>query len=251
MIRIVTASTHAALLADREELGRTRSTLDLATDARDRALTDLADARTTARTLTGTIGSLRAELDQAREDTARAARRATDAETGTQALVRQLTKERDAAREEAGALSAESGVLADVRQDLIRLRDHAADPDNGNAVRGAIAYGVLRDLITRARQERAEAGEDTRLPRPFDLVALVLGLDGDQDDADASAPVREDTAADCMGGTCSCADRGEEAAPANTRECAACGARRPVQDFNHGPICRNCPAMATAGGDAR
>ncbi|MFG2623214.1 hypothetical protein ACGFXC_36970 [Streptomyces sp. NPDC048507] len=227
MIRIVRSSTYAALLADREELGRTRSTLDLATDARDRALTDLADARTTARTLTGTIGSLRAELDQARENTARAARRATDAETGTQALVQQITKERDAAREEAGALSAESSVLADVRQDLIRLRDHAADPANGNTVRGAIAYGVLRDLITRARQERAEAGEDTRLPRPFDLVALVLGLDG-QDDEDAAAPVRE------------------EAAPADTQVCAACAARRPVADFRHGAICINCPAMTAS-----
>ncbi|MFJ3635893.1 hypothetical protein [Streptomyces sp. NPDC090112] len=236
MFRIVRTSTHSALLADREALGQARVEAETATDSAIRA--------------EDTAEGLAAQLRRVKQD--------ADTEfEGMRAVLKQATaerdearKERDAAREEAGALSAESGVLADVRQDLTRLRDHAADPVNGNAVRGAIAYGVLRDLITRARQERAEAGEDTRLPRPFDLVALVLGLDGDQDDADATAPVREDTAADCMNGTCSCHDRDKEADP-GTRVCAACSARRPYADFDHGPICRNCPRMSASYHAAR
>ncbi|MFJ6481164.1 hypothetical protein ACIQK6_13720 [Streptomyces sp. NPDC091682] len=227
MIRIITASTHAALISDRDELGRTRAALDTARRATDEAEAFVEDHRRTNLFLAQ-------ELRDPQRDTAG---QLLDVEK----VVRQLTDDRDTACEEAGALD-------EVRQDVIRLRDHAADPANGNAVRGAIAYGVLRDLITRARQERAAAGETGGLPRPFDVVALVLGLDVDQDDADASAPVREDTAADCMGGTCSCADRSDEeaAAPAGTRECAACGARRPAQDFNHGAICRNCPAMTAS-----
>ncbi|GAA1592601.1 hypothetical protein [Streptomyces globosus] len=170
MYRIVRTSTYTTLLADRAALGQARTDLATVTDARDQALTDLAKDRATGQ-------SLLRQLAQAHADI-------IAADTGMQALVKQITAERDAAREEAGA-------LADVRQDLARLRDHAADPAN-SGVRGAIAYGVLRDLITRARHEQAQVGQDGSLPRPFDVVALVLGLDDDQADAEGSAPVRVD-----------------------------------------------------------
>ncbi|MGW2582591.1 hypothetical protein ACWCYZ_14870 [Streptomyces virginiae] len=221
MFRILRTRTHTALLADRDALAQARTDLDAAADARDRALTDLTQTRKAAADQFGTVESLRAQLGEAREAAAAAAaRRATDAEDGTITLVRQVTRERDAAREEAGALD-------EVRQDLIRLRDHAANPEDGGPVRGAIAYGVLRDLIGRARQERTEAGETGSLPRPFDVIAMVLGFDTAEPDADADAPVREE------------ADPG-------TRVCAACSSRRPHADFDHGAICRDCPAMTAS-----
>lgn len=161
MLRIIRTSTYAALLGGRDELDRIRNALDTITAARDRALTDVARARADAAKLTHRVASLGGELERAHEAAARAARRATAAET-----------DRDTVRDQAGALD-------EVRADLLRLRDHAAD-DSG--VRGAIAYGVLRDLITRARQERDEAGEDGGLPRPFDVIAMVLDFDNDNPD---------------------------------------------------------------------
>ncbi|MFE9793554.1 hypothetical protein ACFYRL_17650 [Streptomyces goshikiensis] len=187
MIRIVTASTYAALLADRADLAQARTAVDALTDARDRALTDLSQTRKAAADQVGTVESLRVQLSEAREAAAAAARQVTAAEEGTVALVKQVTRERDTAREEAGALD-------EVRQDLIRLRAHAANPEDGGPVRGAIAYGILRDLIGRARQERAEAGQDGGLPRPFDVIAMVLGFDTAEADEDAAAPVREEAA---------------------------------------------------------
>ncbi|WP_405425596.1 hypothetical protein [Streptomyces erythrochromogenes] len=252
MIRIVTAATYAALLADRDDLRRTRAALANADRATTEAKATADDFKNTAAWLRKDAEAAADARDRALTDLARVRKEAQEADRiageGTQAIVRQVTRERDTAREEAGALD-------DVRQDVLRLRDFAADPDNGHAVRGAIAYGVLRDLITRARQERAEAGEEGGLPRPFDVVALVLGFDNDgQDDGDAAAPVREDTAADCRNGTCSChdrdRDRDKEADP-GTRVCAACSARRPHADFDHGPICRNCPRMSASYHAAR
>ncbi|WP_371592578.1 hypothetical protein [Streptomyces virginiae] len=198
MYRIVRTSTHAALLADRDELTRTRNALTTAREERDNAHTDRESIKDTVRSLT---------------------QQAVETESGFHAVIRQVTAERDAAREEAGALD-------EVRQDVARLRAFAADPANGNAVRGAVSYAVLQDLIRRARQEQAEAGQDGGLPRPLDLVALVLGYDDDgQADEDAAAPVRE------------------EAATAGTQVCAACSTRRPLADFDRGAICLGCPAI--------
>ncbi|MCX4525279.1 hypothetical protein OG982_06170 [Streptomyces sp. NBC_01551] len=219
MIRIVTASTYAALLADRAALTEALAEVDTVTAARDRALTDLAKDRATGQSLLTQLGQARADV--------------IAADTGMQALVKQITRERDDARAERDAArdAARQGMepgLADVRADLIRLREHAAGPVNGNALRGALAYGVLRDLIGRVRQERAEAGEEAHLPRPLDVVALVLGLDDGQADEDAAAPVRE------------------EAAPAGTQVCAACSTRRPLADFDRGAICLGCPAITAS-----
>ncbi|MFD6911786.1 hypothetical protein [Streptomyces virginiae] len=218
MIRIVRTRTHAALLADRDELIRTRAALANARQATADATATAEDHKATAEFRRKEAAAAVDARDRALTDLAGARRQVTVAEEGTVALVKQVTRERDTAREEAG-------VLDDVRQDLLRLRDHAANPEDGGTVRGAIAYGVLRDLITRARTERAEAGQEGGLPRPFDVIAMVLGFDTDEADEDAAAPVREE---------------------APTRVCATCSARRPVQDFNHGAICRNCPAMASS-----
>ncbi|MFD9523556.1 hypothetical protein [Streptomyces sp. NPDC059979] len=220
MIRIVTAATHAALLADRDELIRTRAALANAREATAKANATAEDFKNTAEFRRKETEAAADARDRALTDLARARKEAEGADTGLQALVRQITAERDTARKEAGALD-------EVRADLIRLRDHAANPEDGGPVRGAIAYGVLRDLITRARTERAEAGEPGGLPRPFDVIAMVLGFDTAGADADADAPVREE------------ADPG-------TRVCAACSARRPHVDFDHGAICRNCPAMTAS-----
>ncbi|WP_329103247.1 hypothetical protein [Streptomyces sp. NBC_01439] len=208
MIRIITSSTYAALLSDRDELARTRTALDTA-----RRATDEADALAEDRRKTNLM--LARELRDLQRDTA-------GERLDVEVRVQRLTGERDTARKEAGALD-------EVRQDVARLRAFAADPANGNAVRGAVSYAVLQDLIRRARQERTEAGQDGGLPRPLDLVALVLGYDDDgQDDEDAAAPVRE------------------EAATAGTQVCAACSTRRPLADFDRGAICLGCPAITAS-----
>ncbi|MFD5489490.1 hypothetical protein ACFWIV_28950 [Streptomyces virginiae] len=247
MIRIVRTRTHNAMIADSDELRRTRAALANANTATEQAKATADDFKRTAEWRRKEAEQAIDARDRALTDLARVRKEAGEADRiageGTQALVRQVTRERDAAREEAGA-------IGEVRADLARLRALAADPEDGGPVRGAIAYGVLRDLIGRARQERAEAGEASGLPRPFDVIALVLGFDTDEPDADAAALVREDTAADCMKGTCSCHDRDKEA-DVGTRVCAACSAHRPYADFDHGPICRNCPRMSASYHAAR
>ncbi|MEV6679473.1 hypothetical protein AB0N09_21850 [Streptomyces erythrochromogenes] len=201
MYRIVRSSTHAALIADSDELRRTRAALANANTATEQAKATADDFKRTAEWRRKEAEEATDARDRALTDLARVRKEAEEADRiageGLQAIVRQITAERDTAREEAGAVD-------EVRADLARLRALAADPANGNAMRGALALGVLRDLIGRGRQERAAAGESTLLARPLDVVALVLGFDDDQDDADADAPVREDTAMNCMAGTCSC-----------------------------------------------
>lgn len=60
--------------------------------------------------------------------------------------------------------------LAELREDLARLRAAAADTETetGESVRAALAYNILRDLY-------ADAWREGLLPkRPFDLLAAVL-----------------------------------------------------------------------------
>jgi DNA repair exonuclease SbcCD ATPase subunit len=75
-----------------------------------------------------------------------------------------------------------SSVLAEMRADLDQIRAAAADPEHGESVRAAIAYGVLRDAYDDVRSR----GEVQRLGREWDLLSVVLGFDADRDSAPAS-----------------------------------------------------------------
>lgn len=90
-------------------------------------------------------------------------------------------RERDSVR---AALEAGPGVvdqaLAELRADLDRIRADAADPEEGSAVRGAIALGALRSLYACARRQGIASGG------PFDLLAVVLDLDGRAGESSAS-----------------------------------------------------------------
>lgn len=83
----------------------------------------------------------------------------------------QAERERDRARDDARREAQQQ--LAELGEDLARLRDAAADTETGLTVRAAIAYRVLRDLITNARAN----GQD--LDGALSAVAMVLGFDTD------------------------------------------------------------------------
>lgn len=58
--------------------------------------------------------------------------------------------------------------MAEIREDLAKIRAAAADTENGETVRAALAYHVLRDMY-------ADAWNQGLLPkRPFDLIAVLL-----------------------------------------------------------------------------
>lgn len=61
--------------------------------------------------------------------------------------------------------------MAELREDLAKIRDAAADTDTGETARAALAYRLLRDMY-------ADAYKEGLLPkRPFDVLAVVLGFD--------------------------------------------------------------------------
>lgn len=58
--------------------------------------------------------------------------------------------------------------LAEIREDLATIQAAVADTENGETVRAALAYHVLRDMY-------ADAWNQGLLPkRPFDLIAVLL-----------------------------------------------------------------------------
>ncbi|MEU1668549.1 hypothetical protein ABZ547_34205 [Streptomyces sparsogenes] len=89
-----------------------------------------------------------------------------------QALADQLKAERE--RDEARAVA---DTVNQLRADLDRLRAEAADTERGASVRGALAYSALRRLYADARARGLQPGA------PFDLLALVLDLDQEEDKA--------------------------------------------------------------------
>lgn len=74
--------------------------------------------------------------------------------------------------------------LAELREDLTRLRAAAADTETGESVRAALAYNILRDLY-------ADAWREGLLPkRPFDLLAAVLDFKTAEQPAAPLEPTR-------------------------------------------------------------
>lgn len=58
--------------------------------------------------------------------------------------------------------------MAEIREDLAKIRAAANDTENGETVRAALAYHVLRDMY-------ADAWNQGLLPkRPYDLIAVLL-----------------------------------------------------------------------------
>ncbi len=150
MLRIVRKTTLDALHADQTALAK--------------AIEDAKHAKTEAEQATDS--AIRAEtanedlmkrLGQAYADTVKAERRANEIQQARSAEVQdKATTDRQ---------------IAELRQDLDRLRDAAADTETGETVQAAIAYRILRDLY-------ADAWREGLLPRrPFDVIAAVLGFD--------------------------------------------------------------------------
>lgn len=139
-----------------------------------------------------TLDALRVDrvaLERAREELAQAS---TQAATATDSAVRAETVAEDLLKQTAQAhadrIQAErerdqavahrqqdktetDRQMAELREDLATIRAAAADTDNGETVRAALAYNLLRDLY-------ADAWKEGLLPkRPFDLLAVVLNFE--------------------------------------------------------------------------
>ncbi|MEJ8671890.1 hypothetical protein WKI71_36660 [Streptomyces sp. MS1.AVA.1] len=81
----------------------------------------------------------------------------------------QAERDRDTARNELAQTKADTDQqMAELREDFAKIRAAAADTENGETVRAALAYHVLRDMY-------ADAWNQGLLPkRPFDLIAALL-----------------------------------------------------------------------------
>ncbi|MFE1576246.1 hypothetical protein [Streptomyces fradiae] len=149
----------AELETVRADLAAARSEVEIVTDSAIRA-----DA---------VADDLLRRLARAHADTIAAEREMAQQFAGLQAVIRQVTAERDDARK---AVRQEYGdVIEQMRADLAQLRADASDTETGESMRAAIAYGVLGRMINEVRAQD-EKGE---LRPPFDVVALVLGFDTD------------------------------------------------------------------------
>ena len=157
MLRIIRKTALDALHADRAALENTRTELDQAKTDAGTANDSAIRAENTAEDLLKQLGQAHADRIQAERD-ARQAR--LDREQGKAETDRQL---------------------AELREDLIKIRAAANDTENGDTVRGALAYNILRDLY-------ADAWAQGLLPkRPFDVMAVVLGFETNQPVQAASA----------------------------------------------------------------
>ncbi|MFC8012803.1 hypothetical protein [Streptomyces cinereoruber] len=146
MFRIVRTTALADLMNDREHLAGARAALGT-TQA------SLTDSRRAAELL-------EEKVEQLQEDVIETRQSAASEFDGLQAVIRQVTAERDAARAERDDhLSA----VAEVRADIQRLKDAAADTTD-TSVRGAIAYRVLADLYADAYAKGMQPN------RPFEAL---------------------------------------------------------------------------------
>lgn len=59
--------------------------------------------------------------------------------------------------------------MNEIRKEYLRIRDAAADPESGEAVRAALALRVLRHIYAEAHANGLDTG-------PLDLVAIVCGF---------------------------------------------------------------------------
>lgn len=207
MIRIISTT---ALRGLRSELEQTRGDLDA---ARTEAASATEAATEAAIRAEIAVEDLLTQLGQDHVEHIRAERIHTE-------RIRQLTRERDEARERAD-------VAAEMRADIDRIRADATDTERGESVRGAIAYNALRHIYTMARSRGLEPGG------PWDLIALVLDLDAE----DPSEP-----------------DAVQEVAAIYWRRCAACGMSKPAEAFKVSTVCPECRARvdaAVSGGEER
>lgn len=136
------------------------------------------------------LGDIHSELEQAKTEAELANDAVTRAETNADDLLKQLgqaladrisaERARDAAIAQREQDKTETDrQLAQLRQDIATIRAAAADTENGETVRAALAYHVLRDMY-------ADAWNQGLLPkRPFDLIAALL----DFKTADQPAPI--------------------------------------------------------------
>ncbi|MGA5606187.1 hypothetical protein ACPCUF_35115 [Streptomyces griseoincarnatus] len=165
MFRIVRTTTLDALRADSAALPAVRQERDQAKTEAARATDSAVRAESVAEKQLRELARLHAENFQAERET-------RVQYEGLRTVIQQVTAERDAARTERDQVEAAARrELEEIRQDVDRLRAAAADPETGESMRHAIAYGVLRNLIDDARARGLELG------RPFDLVAVLLGFD--------------------------------------------------------------------------
>lgn len=146
MFRLVRTATLRALYADRTELAATKE---------DLAITQAA------------AGSANDAAERAAAVAEKQLRQLAEVHAALMEVERERDRARVDARKEAGQ------QLAELGEDLARLRDAAADTETGQTVRAAIAYRVLRDLYADGRRRGLKPG------RPFDVAAAVLGFDTD------------------------------------------------------------------------
>ncbi|MGW3910557.1 hypothetical protein ACWEBX_03380 [Streptomyces sp. NPDC005070] len=145
MIRIVSTRTLAALRAREAEAADLQHELDIAN----------------------------AKAGSANDAAIRAENLETQLRQSAQAHADRIQAERDRDAACTGRDQVEAAArkeLDEICADVVRLRD-AADAASGGAVRGALAYRLLRDLYADAKARGLEPG------RPFDLAAIVLGFD--------------------------------------------------------------------------
>ncbi|MFC8408608.1 hypothetical protein ACFUG9_34345 [Streptomyces griseoincarnatus] len=179
MFRIVRTTTLDALRADSAALPAVRQERDQAKTEAARATDSAVRAESVAEKQLRELARLHAENFQAERET-------RVQYEGLRTVIQQVTEERDAARKERDQAEREArDELAEIRRDVDRLRAAAADPETGESMRHAIAYGVLRNLIDDARARGLELG------RPFDLVAILLGFDQAGQESPGPLPVTD------------------------------------------------------------
>ena len=147
MIRFIRTTTLNALHADRDALKEARIDVERARNEASLANDSAIRAETVAQRQLKDLAQAHADCIQADRDrdTAVAALTQHKADTEQQ--------------------------LAELREDLAKLRAAAADPQTGETVRAALAYNLLREMY-------ANAWKQGLLPnRPFDLLAAVLDFD--------------------------------------------------------------------------
>ncbi|MEZ3182980.1 hypothetical protein KYY02_31270 [Streptomyces pimonensis] len=176
MFRIIRTATLDALRADSVALPAVRQERDQAKSEAERATDSAIRAENVA-------GDQLRQLAQLHADRFEAERETRAQYEGLHAVIKQVTAERDAARTERDQVEAAARAeLDEIRQDVDRLRDAAADPETGEGIRHAIAYGVLRNLVDDVRARGLELG------RPLDLVAVLLGFDAPPTDTEEPVP---------------------------------------------------------------
>lgn len=150
MLSIVRTATLASLRADREALQTVRQDLDA--------------ARTEAATATAAATRTEALAQQQLRELAKAHADLIQAARDIDAARRERDGAKAAAREEA------QEQLAQIRTEVERLRQDAADPAGGDSFRGMLAYRILQRVFEEARETGLQARP------PFDLAAIVLGF---------------------------------------------------------------------------